>query len=200
MEGSGKRTITIIVASVIVVVCIVFAIPFNTVTYSVIETYSDTEMKQESYVAKEPYTSRELQNKEETIFDDSPYSVPLGISVPFSVTKSSTRLAVTFRLPAPGGFYIYSSAGGIISETLGQRGELEIPLSKGDYKAVLRERMVWNEKLYLRLRLKWEEMEDVTKYNEVTKYREVPVTVEKQRPAVRYKNVSLWELIFGGGH
>lgn len=198
MEGSSKRTITIIAGSVIVLVCIVFAIPFNTVAYDIIETYSDTEMKQEPYVAKEPYISKELREKEETIFDDTPYSVPAGISVPFSVTKANARLAVSFELPASGGFYIYSSSGGIISENLGQRGEFEISLSRGDYKALLRERMVWGKKVSLRLKLKWEELGDVTKYSEVTKYRDVPVAVEKQRSAIRYKNASLWELIFGG--
>ncbi|GAG28032.1 unnamed protein product, partial [marine sediment metagenome] len=38
-----------------------------------------------------------------------------------------------------------------------------------------------------------------TETREVTKYRQVPVEVEKQRTVTEYKKVSMWELIFGTG-
>lgn len=38
-----------------------------------------------------------------------------------------------------------------------------------------------------------------TETREVTKYRQVPVEVEKQRTVTEYKKVSMWELILGTG-
>jgi len=41
--------------------------------------------------------------------------------------------------------------------------------------------------MYLNLKLRWTEPGKVTKYREVTKYRDVPVTIEKQRTVTEYK-------------
>ena len=38
--------------------------------------------------------------------------------------------------------------------------------------------------------------EKVTKQREITKYKEVPVNVEKQRTVTESKKVSLWQIIF----
>lgn len=197
MGGSYGKILIIAVNAVIVLTCIIFAIPFNTVSYYTIEAYYDTEVKQEPYVATESYVSKELAEKTETLYDGTPYSVPHGIRVPFSITKPDTKLLGSFELPASGGFYIYASAGRIVYEQLGERGNIDISLPKGEYEALLRERVMWNERVNLRLILKWTEMEEVTKHKEVTKYREVPTLVEKQRTVTNYKKASFWEIIFG---
>lgn len=197
MEDSAKRVVTIGLSSAIVLTCIVFAIPLKTVPYQSIETYYDTEMKREPYVADERYVTEELREKSETLFDGSPYSVPSGINIPVSIDKANAQLVGSFELPAPGGFYIYSSSGRIIYEKLGKRGTFEISLPEGEYEALLRENVMWGEQVYLRLIVKWTELEEVTKYTKVTKYREVPVQVEKQRTVTKYRKASLWKLLFG---
>jgi len=194
--GSGRKVMVIAVVGVIVLVVIIFSIPFNIVPYRTIEIYQDIEMKQEPYVDTESYVSLEICEREEPVYDGTPYSVPEGISAPFSVTQADTRLVGRFELPAPGGFYVYSSAGKIVYEQLGTQGNVDIYLPKGDYKALLRERVSWEERVSLNLKLQWTELCEVTRHREVTKYREVPVTVEKQRTVTECKKVSLWEVIF----
>jgi len=100
MEGNIGKIIIIIVSAVIVLTCTIFTIPFNTVPYSRIETYHDTEIKQEPYIATESYVVQEMLEREETIYADTPYSVPLGIRVPFKITHASTMLVGSFKLPA----------------------------------------------------------------------------------------------------
>ena len=191
-----KKIIIVSICGVIAVTCIIFTIPFITVPYEVTETYIDTEMTQELYTTTEPYISLEECEKEELIFNDTPYSVPYGISVPITVSKPDSRLAGNFQLPAQGGLYIYSSTGKIVYEKLGDQGTIDIPLAEGNYTAVLRERAEWGVKLYLNLKLVWSEMGEVTRYTEVSSYREKPVAVEKQRTVTRYKKMSLWKIIF----
>ena len=127
---------------------------------------------------------------------DEPYSVPFGISIPFSVVKADTRLVGSYQLPAAGGFYLYSSTGRILYEQLGDRGSIEIPLSAGNYSVLVRERASWQERISIDLRLKWTEQMEVTKYREVTKFREVPVIIEKERVITSDNRVSLWQVFF----
>lgn len=197
MGRSGKRITIIVVSAAIILTCIIFAIPFNTVPFYTVEIYQDTEIKQEPYTVTESYVSLEVYEREETIFEGSPYSVPLGISVPFHVAKPDTRLVGNFKLPATGGFYLYSSSGKILYEQLGSQGDVDISLTEGEYKAILRERVSWEERVYLNLKLKWTEPGEVTKYREITKYREVPVIVERQQTVTNYRKASFWEIIFG---
>jgi hypothetical protein len=51
--------------------------------------------------------------------------------------------------------------------------------------------------MYLKVVKKWSEETTLTKYREVTKTREVPVQIEKQRTETRYIKVSWWEQLFG---
>ena len=197
MENSHKKIITIAISSIIVLLGIIAAIPFNTVSYETVETYYETVVKQEPYLVKESYIVKELIDKQETIFDGTPFSVPYGISVPLSITKSYAQLIGHFELPGSGGIRIYLPSGKTLYELLGQRGDFQISLPKGEYTVILRDSMVWGQPVYLSLIVKWTELGDVTKYREVTKNRDVPVQVEKQRTITRYRKASLWELIFG---
>jgi hypothetical protein len=197
MENSHRRIITIAIGSAIVLFGIISAIPFTTVSYETTETYYETGVKQEPYTAKESYIVKELVEKQETIFNGTPYSVPNGINVPLSITKSDAELIGRFELPKLGGIRIYLPSGKILYELLGQRGDFQISLPKGEYTAILRDSMVWGRPVYLSLIVKWTELGEVTKYREVTKNREVPVQVERQRTITKSSKASLWGLIFG---
>ena len=196
METNTRKLITIGLGSVIVLICILFAIPLKTVPYQTIETYYETEMKRESYVVNEPYVTEELREKSKIIFDGLCVVVPKGVDIPVDIDKPNTLLVGSFENPIPGAFRIYSSAGHIIYEELGAQGTFEIPLPEGKYKAQFRESVMWGKQVYIRLTMEWTELEEVTKYKEVTKYREVPVEVEKQRTVTKYEKVSIWGSIF----
>ena len=196
MKTNAWKVAAICLASIIVV-SVIFAIPLKTVPYQTTETYYDTEMKRESFVVDEPHVTEELHEKSETICDGFCTVVPGGVDIHFYVDKPDVRLAAKFECPIPGGFYIYSSSGRIIYEELGAQGAFEIPLPEGRYKARFRESVMWGEQVYIRLVIKWTETEEVTVYKEVTKYREVPVQVEKQRTVTRHEKVSMWEWLCG---
>ena len=198
MKGKFWKSIKFDVALAIVLLSVVFAIPFKTVSYEEIETYWDTEMKQEFYVVNEPYVMQELREKSEVIFDGFQLTVPLGIEILFYVNKPDTRIVCSFENPTSGGVYIFSaSSGHIIYEKLGRQGIFEITLPEGDYKARFTENVEWGERAYIRLVKEWTESEDVTMYREVTKYRDVPVKVEKQRAVTKYRKTSIWGVVFG---
>ena len=54
--------------TVIIIACIVFSVPFIVVPSYSVETYNDTEIKQEQYTVPEPYTQLEKREYEEIIF------------------------------------------------------------------------------------------------------------------------------------
>lgn len=197
MEISRWRIITIIVCGIILVFCVIAAIPFITLSYEIMETYHESGIKQEPYIAKESYIEKELIEKQELIFIGTPLTVPSGITIHFEITKSTAELVGHFELPGSGGIRIELPSKTIVYEQLGQRGDFQIPLSKGEYTAVLRDSMVWGKPVYLNLIVKWTEVGDVTKYREVPKYRDVPVQLEQQRPIMKQRKVSLMELLFG---
>jgi hypothetical protein len=195
-----RRVIATVLFGAFVLVCIIFTVPFASVPYEEVEPYQVTGVRQESYLDTESYVVTEPCEKEQMVFNDTPYSVPGGTRVPFSVTEANTRLTGSFQLPAQGGFYLYLSAGKIAYEQIGAKGDIDIPLPKGEYEALLREGLSWKDKIYLKLNLKWPALCEVTRYREVTKTRDIPVTTERHRTVTRYKNASLWEMYFGKGN
>lgn len=190
------RLVSTILISLIIVTCIIFSIPLKEVQKQTIETYFDTEIRKETYVVKEPYVEKELRKKSVPIFDGESIVVPGGVDVPFSIDKPNALLAGEFNCPIPGGFYVYSSTGRIIYEMLGNKGDFQVSLLPGSYKARFRENVVWGEKVYMRLAIEWTEAEEVTKYTETMAYREIPVQTEKQRIVTTKEKKSIWQLIF----
>jgi hypothetical protein len=193
---SIKKTIGIALFLAIIIICIIFSLPLKTISYDVVEPYTVTEMKSEPYTVNEPYTEEELVEKTEVVFDEKRLSVPLGINIPFEVDKPDTTLTVHFSSPVQGAFYIFSSASHLLYEQYGERGDFEMQLPVGTYTGRFSENTSWSEEIYIRMTLKWTETEEKTLYREVTKYREVPVQVEKQRTTTEYKKVSLWVALF----
>ena len=193
MKSNGWKYVALGV--VFIVVLLVLLLPLKTVSTEISETYYVTEMRQETSTVNEPYVIEEMREKSETIFDGYSLAVPNGIDIPFYIDKPDAQLIGRFEVPTTGGFYIYSS-GRIIYEELGSQGAFEIALSEGKYMARLRESTMWGEECYVKLVIKWTELEKETKYRETIEYREVPVQVEKQRAVTKHEKVSIWEWLF----
>jgi hypothetical protein len=195
LEDKRKLCVGSIIAT-IVLIAIVFALPLKVISTETIETYYATEMKQEAYSVSEPYIAEEIQEKTEVFADGFYKVVPSGVIIPLNIDKPDAQLVGQFENPIPGSFAIITSANRILWETLGSRGDINLPLSQGKYLARFRENVMWGEDCYIYLEMKWTEVQEVTKYKEITKYREVPVQVEKQRTVVKQERISIWEQIF----
>lgn len=197
MKDNIWKFVKIGLVSAIVLVSVIFAIPFKSIPYQDTETYYEFGMIQESYTVNEPYVTEELCEKSEVIFDGFRHMAPSGLVNHLYIRKPDVQLVVNIDSPITGAFYIYSSAGRIIYERLDvKKKTIEISLSEGNYKTVFRENIMWSEEVYMRLVTKWTEPEEMTRYKEIVKYREVPTQTEKQRAVTKYKKGSIWQLIF----
>jgi hypothetical protein len=179
-----------------VLIAIVFALPLKVISTETTETYYVTEMKQEAYTVSEPYLTEEVNEKIEVFADGFYKVIPSGITIPFNIDKTNAQLVGRFENPISGSFIIITTPRRIIFETSGSRGDINLPLSPGQYLARFQESVMWGEDCYIYLAVKWTEAQQVTKYNEITKYREVPVQVEKQRTIIKKDRISIWKQIF----
>jgi hypothetical protein len=180
----------------LIAVCILFALPILTVAIETVAPYQVTEVNNQPYTTTEYYAQQSPVEKSIVISDGYYTVVPSGIIIPFSVDKSGARLTGTFINTIPGSFVIYNSANRIFWEDLGNAGTIDIPLQPGHYKAKFQENIMWGEDVYIQLRLVWNEVESYTASKEITKYQQVPVTVEKQGKQIREDRMSIWQLIF----
>jgi hypothetical protein len=180
----------------LVLIALVFALPVKTVTTSTMESYYITELKQESYTVTEPYMVEEVQEQTRTIADGYYPSVPLGISFPFTVQESNAHLVGSYNNPFTGTFKVIALPNKIVWEHLGSRGEIDVMLPEGEYTAVFQENIMWGQDCSIHLAIQWLEPFEATRYREVTKYRDVPVQVEKQRTVITQEKVSLWKYLF----
>ena len=177
-------------------IAIIFALPLKTVSTETTEIYYVTEMKEEPYSVQQPYTTEEVHEKTEILIDGLYKIVPGGVVVPFYIDKPDARLVGEFENPISGMFVIIDARNHIIWEKLGSRGTIDYPISEGKYKAKFREDVMWSEDCYILLTMKWSEVEQVTKYKEVTEYREIAVQIEKQRTTIKQDRISIWKHIF----
>jgi len=184
-------------ASGIIVVAIVFALPIKTIAYEATETYYETDMKQEPYTVTEPYIVDEMYEESGILFDGYRYVWPSGAVVEFQINRPNARLTGSFENSIPGRFAILrATTRQTLYEKSGTRGNFDIPLSEGKYEAKFTEDIMWGEECYINLEIKWTETRKITKYREVTNYREIPVEIEKQRTVIKYKKISIWKDIF----
>jgi len=209
----------------IVIICVVFVIPFKKVPVEVVETYTETEYKEEAYTEREPYTVKVTEGeatgrKSETFYDGS--LVELGRRVmpdrwgtevyftidlsgkPSPVASGSWEIEdfvnafyVTITDPRFNQVYTYKG-----SEVAPQSDDFQfVPKYSGMYLMRFSTHYIRADK-YARLTLvlSWDgaatTTTERTEYREVTKYRQVPVQVEKQRTVTNYKRVSIWGLLF----
>ena len=179
-----------------VLIAIVFALPLKIISTEITETYYATETKQEAYTVSEPHLTEEVQEKIEVFADGFYKVIPSGITIPFNIDKPDAELVAKFENPISGSFIIITTPRRIIFETYGSRGDINLLIPPGQYLARFQESVMWGEDCYIYLAVKWTETQQVTKYNEITKYRDVPVQVEKQRTIVKKDGISIWEQIF----
>jgi len=227
IKGNIWKVAVIGLALTTVVICIIFAIPFNKVTVEVVETYTETEYKQEAYTEVESYTveatEEATERRTETLYEATLVQLGCriipdrwGTEVEFDIDVEDklnpvflgswrvedfyNAVYVTITDPDLSLVYTYRGPEGAI-----QSDDFEfVPKRSGMYLVRFSSDYVRIDK-YARLTviLEWDETvtgtSQRTETREVTKYREVPVEVEKQRTVTKYKKVSMWELIFGTG-
>jgi hypothetical protein len=168
----------------ILIVVIVFSVPFKTVPVQETEAYWTTEMKQEAYTVKEDYTTTELyevtETKTETVYDSY---ITTGNSYTFAVDKPGSTVTVKMSSYPYGNYYTTYR---IVDDDYpyfiywpdyywGYRTKVVITV---DYpEQVMKERLV-------------------TKQRDVAKYREVPTQVLKERTVTTYLKMSIWRYLF----
>jgi hypothetical protein len=190
------KNLKIILAVVIslAVIAIIFAIPFLSVAVPVTESYWETVMKTEPYAATETYTDQEAyvttETRTETLVNQQVgYG---GWTQTFKVAKADST--VTIEVNNYGGGY-YQPRYFMLGENYGPYS----PWSPGNswYGG-------WDGwgggPSWATVRVNYPEQ--VTKYRpvektrEVTKYREVPTQVLKERTVTKNVNMSIWQSIF----
>jgi len=187
----------IILAAVIplVIIAIVFSIPFLTLAVPVTEKYWETVMKTEPYTATETYTDMEpyitTESRTETVVNQ-----PVGYggwTQSFKVARADST--VTIEVNNYGGGY-YAPRYIIVSDNDNPYYSPWSPWSSwyGGWDN-------WGGgQSWATVRVNYPE--DVTKYRpvtktrEVTKYREVPTQVLKERTAIQNVNMSVWQSMF----
>lgn len=177
-------------------IAIIFALPLVTITSSTTETEYVTEVRQESYVVNEPYVTTEMVEKARVVASGFYKVLPGGVVVPFIVDKPGSILVGQFDNTIPGSFNVLTDNNRIIWEMLGSRGTINLSLPPGEYQARFRENIMWGEDCFIYLAIKWTNTEQITRYQQVTKYREVPIKVEKQKTTVKAERVSVWKYLF----
>ena len=224
MRGNVWRSIVIGLVSVIVVICIVFAFPIVKVPVEVVETYTETEYKEEAYTEREPYTvpatGEVTERRSGTLYDDAMvelwrrvmpdrwgtevyFTIDLSgklnptVSGSWKVEDVSNSYYVSITDPGFNLVYQYTGSEGVV-----QADDFTFaPKYSGMYVMRLSTHYVRIGK-YARLTLVlgWDEVvtkaSELTEYREVTKYRKVPVEVEKKRTVTKYEKVSVWGLLF----
>jgi hypothetical protein len=183
----------------IIVIAIIFALPLKTVPVPVTETYWETVIKTEPYATTETYTDMEPYFTTETL-TDTVINQPVGYggwTQNFKVDKPDAT--VTIEVNNYGGGY--SSPRYII-----------IGDNYSPYYSPWSQWSQWSSwygggwdswgggQSWATVRISYPEQ--VTKYRpvsktkEVTKYREVPTQVLKERTVVQNVKMSIWESMF----
>jgi hypothetical protein len=222
VKWSGWKPIVIGISVAIVIICIIFAVPFLKMPLEVVETYTETEYKEEAYTEREPYkvTGEVVEKSSETLFDGTLIELGRrimpdrwGTEVYFTIDLSGkpnpvasgsweiedfvNAFYVTITDPRFNQVYTYKG-----SEVAPQSDDFQfVPKYSGMYLMRFSTHYIRADK-YVRLTLvlSWDgaatTTTERTEYREVTKYRQVPVQVEKQKTVTKYKRVSIWGLLF----
>jgi len=224
MRGNVWGSIVIGLVSVIVVICIVFAFPIVKVPVEVVETYTDTEYKEEAYTEREPYTvpatGEVTERRSETLYDDAMVELwrrvmpdRWGTEVYFTIDltgKLNPTVSGSWKVEdVSNSYYVSITDPGfnLVYQYTGSEGVIQAddftfaPKYSGMYVMRLSTHYVRIGK-YARLTLvlNWDEVvtkaSELSEYKEVTKYRKVPVEVEKKRTVTKYEKVSVWGFLF----
>lgn len=192
---SHWKPLSIGFAICLVVVVIIFSLPLKTVTVETTRNYYETEVRQEPYTEQEAYLDYGTNNNK--ILVNGFYQVvPNGVIIPFTIDKPNARIMGQYDNSIPGRFAVLGIGDRIVWETMGSRNMIDLLLPQGEYKALFKEDVMWGEDCYIFLIMQWGDSEPTIKYKEVTKYRQVPVQVEKQETVKELKRITLWQYIF----
>jgi hypothetical protein len=184
------------ILTTLIIIAVVFAIPMKLVTIESTSTYSDVEKISEPYTELEPYIAYNDNSNTQILINGFYQVIPNGTTVPFTVDKANSRVIGHFENSIPGRFAILGIGDRVIWETTGSRDVVNLTLEPGQYKALFKEDVMWGEDCYIFLTVQWGESEPVIEYQEVTKYREIEVPVEKQKIIEKETRISVWNYIF----
>jgi hypothetical protein len=169
----------------IVIIAVVFAVPFKTVPVQETESYWATEMKEEAYTVMEDYTTTELyqetETKSETVYDSY---LTAGNSYTFEVDKPDSTVTVKMSDYPYGGYY---ASYVVVDDT-------------NPYYFRYWPNYYWDSRAKVLITLSYPEQVTreklVTKQRDVVKYREVPTEVLKERTTTKYVKMSIWHYLF----
>lgn len=219
------RAVAISLVLIILLIGIGFAVPIIKVPVATTETYTETEYKEEAYTVVETTPAQTATagtaTKSITFFDGTLFEMGArvmpdrwGTEARFKLDiagKTNPRVAgswivenfpfaVYVTVVNPNNIFDYQHRG---LEASPQSDDFEfVPTVPGVYTMRFSSDYVRISKYArLTLALQWDEPSSGiapqnTTTKEVTKYRQVPVQVQKQRTVVKYEKVSVWQLIF----
>jgi len=172
----------------VVILAIIFALPLKTVPVQITETYWDTEMKSEPYTVTEPYTDVEtvttIEMQTRTVYDS--YVDGNGWSYTVNVDKPDSKVTIQYYgFP----YYGYPECSVVCN-----------PADPTSYQTYCRPFAYGNSSGRALVKVTYPEevgtQQTVTKYKEVTKYREIPTQVLKERSVTKNVRMSIWSYIF----
>jgi len=194
--------------------------PLITTASEVSETFNEIEVILEPYSITEPYTD-EVVNRQSSIIIDECYEIaPVGnygavygdgfiasgvayigtVKTPiFTIDRPDARLIGLFENPVPGTLTIINAQNRTIVKENGSHGTIDVAVPEGKYHAKFKENVAWDERgtyeneCHIHLEVEIVNLEQVTRYKEVTKYHKVPVQIEKQKEVTKYHKVSIME-------
>lgn len=197
--GNAKVISLIVIGALagVIIQIIAFSLPIVTVPIETKESYYVTETSYQPYTSIENAVTDTGAQKAITVSDGFYTVVPSGITIPFRIDRPDSQLTGIFENTVPGSFLIYNSANRIIWEKLGSRGNIDLNLPPGNYRAKFQENLMWGEDVYIYLAIRWKEIENGTTAQEITGYHEVPVLVSKERIVLKEGKYSIWQLVTG---
>jgi hypothetical protein len=223
---SRSRLVLSIIILLVLAVVLIFSLPIIQIPVRVTETYFETEYKEEPYTEIETYseeaTSGSTGGNSQIIFEDALISLgaPIipdrwGTEIAFNldiegktnvIVRGNWKVenfshAIYATITNPRYHIVYQYRGATATS---QEDSIEFPANiPGIYIFRLSSDHVRLAKYgRLTLAMEWggtsEQATEQVKTREVTKYREVPVKVEKERTVTQYSKGSVWEALFGG--
>ena len=194
---------------IIILIIAMFSISCVGKNVQVTETYTDAEMKQESYTVTEPYV--EMEPVKEIVLDETFRCGRIncqcgGTSCStswFTITKPNTCVEAIFQEIGNwrvGQIYLFGRTDGGLLVTA-QKGTYSCNILPGEYyyhwSALYPSKFEGDNKLHVTVTMQLSGItEKVTKYREVIKYRQVPVEIKRQRTVIKTIQVPFWEAIF----
>ncbi len=190
-----------------VILAVVFSLPLWKVPVEINETYTETEYKEEPY--KEVVTFK-ISPKKQMILNNNYHMltiVPVTVNTKGYLTgEFSTGIMAMLidqdtsnmdvdQLFIKGKLTVSNSRGLVLysSAEYTQLGQFKFPVMPDTYYFRVKGSLSakYEDRFNLVVYKEWD-----TETKEVTRYRQVPIQVEKQRTVTKYEKASLWKLIF----